>query len=148
MQLGRSTPRVEASPCRRQRENSLTSPGYGTLVSRWTRAIRVRASEASSPSRLRCLIPKLIDYLAQVAWSVNEVEPDTGVFVRIRFTPQPIIGKVAQMNGWTTATYSSSTEDLKQFVVLPKAAVRQRFGDWPGPAPKAKVVTARAPIGR
>ncbi|WP_022904599.1 hypothetical protein [Curtobacterium sp. B8] len=93
-------------------------------------------------------IPQLIDYLAQVAWSVNEVEPDTGVFVRIRFTPQPIIGKVAQMNGWTTATYSSSTEDLKQFVVLPKAAVRQRFGDWPGPAPKAEVVTARAPIGR
>ncbi|WP_204620494.1 hypothetical protein [Curtobacterium luteum] len=81
-------------------------------------------------------IPQVIDYLAQVGWSINEVEPDTGIFVRIRFTPQPIIGKVAQTNGWTTATYSSATDGLKQLVVLPKAAVSQRFGNWPGPAPK------------
>ncbi|WP_176491616.1 hypothetical protein [Curtobacterium sp. 'Ferrero'] len=85
----------------------------------------------------KALIPEYIDYMAQVGWSVNDVEPDTGIFVRIRSTPQPIIGAIARMNGWTTATYSPSTDGLKQFVTLPKAAVRQRFGDWPGPPPMA-----------
>lgn len=83
------------------------------------------------------LIPEYIDYMAQVGWSVNDVEPDTGIFVRIRSTSQPIIGAIARMNGWTTATYSPSTDGLKQFVTLPKAAVRQRSGDWPGPPPMA-----------
>lgn len=101
---------------------------YSGLIKR--RFITVEAT-VSDEGRM----PQSVDYLAQVGWSVNEVEPDDGVFVRIRFTPQPIIGKVAQRNGWTTATYSSSTNGLRQLVLLPKAAVRQRFGDWPGSAP-------------
>jgi hypothetical protein len=82
-------------------------------------------------------LPALIDHLAQLGWSVNQDEPDTGVYVRLQVSPQPVIGDIAKQNGWSDAAYSTSTDRLKQLVLLPEAAVRARFGDWPGPVPSA-----------
>jgi hypothetical protein len=82
-------------------------------------------------------LPALIDHLAQLGWSVNEDEPDTGVYVRLQVSPQPVIGDIAKQNGWKDAAYATSTDRLKQLVLLPEAAVRARFGDWPGPVPSA-----------
>jgi hypothetical protein len=82
-------------------------------------------------------LPALINRLAQVGWSVNQDEPDTGVYVRLQVSPQPVIGDIAKQNGWKDAAYSTSTDRLKQLVLLPEAAVRARFGAWPGPAPSA-----------
>jgi len=82
-------------------------------------------------------LPALIDHLAQLGWSVNEDEPDTGVYVRLQVSPQPVIGDIAKQNGWKDAAYATSTDRLKQLVLLPEAAVRARFGAWPGPVPSA-----------
>jgi hypothetical protein len=82
-------------------------------------------------------LPALIDRLAQLGWSVNQDVPDTGVYVRLQVSPQPNIGDIAKQNGWTNAVYSMSTDRLKQLVLLPEAAVRKRFGAWPGPVPSA-----------
>lgn len=82
-------------------------------------------------------LPALIDHLALIGWSVKQDEPDTGVYVRLVVSPQPVIGEVAQENGWTDAVFSTSTDQLKQLVLLPEASVRDRFGAWPGPVPSS-----------
>ncbi|MEN0102347.1 MAG: hypothetical protein AAGC90_05415 [Curtobacterium sp.] len=86
---------------------------------------------AEDPSQL----PMVIDKLAQLGWSVSEHEPDTGVYVRLKLTPQPVIGDIAKANGWTDAAYATSTDRLKQLVLLPEVAVEERFGKWPGAVP-------------
>ncbi|WP_139195080.1 hypothetical protein [Curtobacterium sp. MCBA15_001] len=82
-------------------------------------------------------LPTMIDTLAQIGWSVNEHEPDTGVYVRLRLSPQPVIGEVAKAHGWPGAAYATSTDSLKQLVLLPQGSLRDRFGQWPGSAPEA-----------
>jgi hypothetical protein len=79
----------------------------------------------------------LIDHLAQLGWSVNQDEPDTGVYLRLQVSPQPVIGDIARQNGWNDAAYSTSTDRLKQLVLLSEASLRRHFGTWPGPAPSA-----------
>lgn len=82
-------------------------------------------------------VPALIDRLAQLGWSINQDEPDTGVYIRLQLSPQPVVGEIAKQNGWKDAAYSTATDRLKQLVLLPKPAVRERFGAWPGPVPSA-----------
>jgi hypothetical protein len=94
--------------------------------------VRVEATADKSAD-----LPALIDRLAQLGWSVNQNEPDTGIYVRLQVSPQPTIGDIATQNGWKDAAYSTSTDRLKQLVLLPEAAVRERFGAWPGPVPSA-----------
>ena len=83
-------------------------------------------------------LPAFIDDLAQLGWSVNQDEPDTGVYVRLQVSPQPVIGEIAKQNSWKDAAYSTSTDRLKQLVLLPETAVRDRFGAWPGPVLSAR----------
>lgn len=85
------------------------------------------------PARL----PTVINTLAQLGWSVNDHEPDAGIFVGLRLSPQPVIGDIAKEEGWTDAAYATSTDRLKQLVLLPESAVEKRFGEWPGSAPDA-----------
>ena len=82
-------------------------------------------------------LPALVDLLARLGWSVNQDEPDSGVYVRLQVSPQPVIGDIAKKNGWKDAAYSTSTDRLKQLVLLPAAAVRARFGAWPGRVPSS-----------
>lgn len=82
-------------------------------------------------------LPTVINTLAQLGWSVNDHEPDAGIFVRLRLSPQPVIGDIAKEEGWTDAAYATSTDRLKQLVLLPESAVEKRFGEWPGSAPDA-----------
>jgi len=79
-------------------------------------------------------VPTLVDRLAQLGWSVNEAEPDTGVFIRLRTHPQLVIGDVAKERGWREAPYATSTADLKQLVLLSPEELQGRFGPWPGEA--------------
>lgn len=76
--------------------------------------------------------PGFVDQLAQLGWSVNEAEPDTGVFIRLRTSPQLVIGDVAKERGWTEAAYTTSTAELKQLVLLSPDELQERFGPWPG----------------
>lgn len=77
----------------------------------------------------------LVDNLAQLGWSVNQEEPDTGMALRLVLSPQPAIGDVAQAEGWTDGAYSTSTDRLKQMILLPASALQDRFGAWPGLVP-------------
>ncbi|MDP9737793.1 hypothetical protein [Curtobacterium sp. 260] len=79
--------------------------------------------------------PAFVDQLAQLGWSVNEAEPDTGVFIRLRTSPQLVIGDVAKERGWSEAAYTTSTAELKQLVLLSPDELKERFGPWPGEAP-------------
>lgn len=79
--------------------------------------------------------PAFVDQLAQLGWSVNEAEPDTGVFIRLRTSPQLVIGDVAKERGWSEAAYTTSTAELKQLVLLSPNELKERFGAWPGEAP-------------
>lgn len=79
----------------------------------------------------------LVDQLAQLGWSVNEAKPDTGVFIRLKASPQPVVGDLAKQQGWSSAGYATSTDDLKQLVLLPADALQERFGAWPGSVPSS-----------
>lgn len=40
-------------------------------------------------------VPAIIDRVARLGWSVGDVEPDTGAFIRLRTKPQLVLGEVA-----------------------------------------------------
>ncbi|QKS11964.1 hypothetical protein FB462_1350 [Curtobacterium citreum] len=77
-------------------------------------------------------VPGIIERVARLGWSVGDVEPDTGVFIRLRTKPQLVIGEVAEQQGWSGSAYATSTEELKELVLIPSDALEDHFGRWPG----------------
>ncbi len=80
-------------------------------------------------------VPAIVDRVARLGWSVGDVEPDTGVFIRLRTKPQLVIGELAEQQGWSGSAYATSTEELQELVLIPSDALEDHFGPWPGGAP-------------
>jgi hypothetical protein len=83
---------------------------------------------------------KLINYLVAVSWSVEGKEPDQGVSLTLKTSPQIDVGPVARDDGWSDVSYlqHSSDPDAPQFAQFSPQSMTKKLGAWPGAAPTAE----------
>ncbi|SIO16147.1 hypothetical protein [Agromyces cerinus] len=78
--------------------------------------------------------PEFFDYLVELAWSVNDHEPNKPVSVYLRTDPQVNVREVAEGAGWTSL-HELAFDEIGGPISLDD--VEERFGPWPGEPPEA-----------
>jgi hypothetical protein len=89
--------------------------------------VTVTISPGFSVSRM----PDFVEFLAQVAWSVNAEQPNTRVRMGIAGTPAPVLEAALRSAGWEIRPGQQGTD-----LYVPVKVVRGKLGPWPGPVPK------------
>jgi hypothetical protein len=100
--------------------------GNGGFPPPHTASVVVQVAEgASIPDRV-----KLFNYLASVAWSMNQTKPDTMIFINIKSDdPEQFDwASFVRQNGWGQASGDSN-------VLLRVDDAQKHFGPWPGKVP-------------
>lgn len=77
---------------------------------------------------------ELVEYLLALGWSINDVDADKGISVRLHTNPQVVVGDLVK-SSWSDLEYRSSPDSFKELVVVPRNALEEKLGSWPGPVP-------------
>lgn len=75
----------------------------------------------------------LVEYMFALGWSINDVEADQGVSVRVRTQPQMTIREL--LPNWNGLQYRSTSDSFKEVVVAPRRVLERQLGRWPGAVP-------------
>lgn len=89
--------------------------------------------EASTTSTSEGEQRALVEYLFALGWSVDDVDADQGVSVRVHTQPQVTIGALLQ--DWDGLQYRSTSDSFKELAVASREVLERRLGPWPGAAP-------------
>ncbi|WP_413602319.1 hypothetical protein [Curtobacterium sp. Curtsp57] len=77
---------------------------------------------------------KQVEQLLELGWSINDVDANNGVSVRLHTSPQVVVGDLLD-SSWTDLEYRSSPESFKELVVVPRSSLEAKLGAWPGDVP-------------
>jgi len=77
---------------------------------------------------------EIVEYLLTLGWSINDVDADKGISVRLHTNPQVVVGDLVK-SSWSDLEYRSSPDSFKELVVVPRSALEEKLGAWPGPVP-------------
>jgi hypothetical protein len=77
---------------------------------------------------------KQVEQLLELGWSINDVDANSGVSVRLHTSPQVVVGDLLD-SSWTDVEYRSSPESFKELVIVPRSSLEAKLGAWPGDVP-------------
>lgn len=89
--------------------------------------------EASTTSTSEDEQRTLVEYMFALGWSVNDVDADQGVSVRVHTQPQVTIG--ALLKDWEGLQYRSTSDSFRELVVASRKVLERQLGQWPGAVP-------------
>ncbi|WP_281267480.1 hypothetical protein [Curtobacterium sp. 9128] len=90
--------------------------------------------EATSDSTSRDEQARQVEQLFRLGWSVNDVDANKGVSVRMHTSPQVIVGDLLD-SSWTDREFRSSPGSFRALVVVPRSSLESKLGKWPGDVP-------------
>lgn len=75
----------------------------------------------------------LVEYMFALGRSINDVEADQGVSVRVGTQPQVTIGEL--LPNWNGLQYRSTSDSFQEVAVAPRKVLERELGRWPGAVP-------------
>lgn len=90
--------------------------------------------EATSSATDQNELAQQVKYLLQLGWSINDVDANEGISVRLHTSPQVVVGELLDST-WTDLEFRSSPDTFKSLVVVPRSTLTAKLGPWPGDTP-------------